>query len=245
MYNLGKQVAEYYQNMAYDLARGVGTLFDAQRKLIDDYKAQGKRKEIQSAIKELKRQFNYGQTQIPKELCYLTGEYREQYLYDAEICQEFATLNRYLIAEIILNEYFGNCLDNYEYFETMHNYLDFKNNIIRKGAVSAQKGEKLLIPINMRDGSLICIGKGNEDWNCSAPHGAGRLSSRNVAKETLSMDEYRTEMQGIYSTCINENTLDESPMAYKNMDEIVAGIKPTAEIVNHIKPIYNFKADGR
>ena len=245
--NLGKQVAEHYQDLAYKLARGADKLIKAQQKLIDTYKAQGRRVEIQSALKELRQQFNYGVTETPKDLCYLTDEYREQYLHDMQICQEFATLNRETIAELIIKNYLGDgySLADFKYFHTMHNYLDLDNNIIRKGAVSATLGEKLLIPINMRDGSLLCVGKGNEDWNYSAPHGAGRLSSRNVAKETLSMDEYQTEMRGIYSTCINENTLDESPMAYKDMSEIVSGIEPTAEIIKHIKPIYNFKADGR
>ena len=129
-----------------------------------------------------------------------------------------------------------------ETFQTIHNYIDVKEMILRKGSVSAKKGEKLLIPINMRDGSLVCIGKGNEDWNFSAPHGAGRLMSRTVAFERLTMEEYQKEMKGIYSTCINEATLDESPMAYKSMDEIVGNIEPTAEIVTRIKPVYNFKA---
>lgn len=241
--NLGKQVAELYQKLAYDIARGADKLFETQQKLIDDYKAQGRRQEIQAAIIELKKEFKHKETTIPKDLCYLTGEYRQKYLDDMAICQEFATLNRELIAELLLYNYFDKSLADFEHFETIHNYIDLENNIVRKGAVSAKKDEMLLIPINMRDGSLICIGKGNEDWNCSAPHGAGRLLSRTDAKDKLSMDEYKTEMEGIFTTCINEHTLDESPMAYKNKDEIVEGITPTAEIVKQIKPIYNFKAN--
>lgn len=241
--NLGKQVAELYQKLAYDIARGADKLFETQQKLIDDYKAQGKRQEIQAAIIELKKEFKHKETTIPKDLCYLTGEYRQKYLDDMAICQEFSTLNRELIAELLLSNYFGKSLADFEHFETIHNYIDLENNIVRKGAVSAKKDEMLLIPINMRDGSLICIGKGNEDWNCSAPHGAGRLLSRTDAKDKLSMDEYKTEMEGIFTTCINEHTLDESPMAYKNKDEIVEGITPTADIIKQIKPIYNFKAN--
>ena len=219
--NLGTQVALLYQNMAYDILCGKDKLFETQKKLIEDYKAQGRRSEIQKAIKELKRTFKAKTTDIPKELCYLTGEYRQQYLDDMRICQQFAVLNRETIANIILKKMFGKALSDFEYFQTIHNYIDLESNIVRKGAVSAKDGEKLLIPINMRDGSLICIGKGNEDWNCSAPHGAGRLMSRTVAFESLSLDEFQKQMQGIYSTSVTERTLDESPMAYKNKDEIV------------------------
>lgn len=240
--NLGKQVAEHYQNLAYEIARGADKLIQAQKQLIEDYKAQDRRKEIQAALIELKKEFKHKATSIPKELCYLTGEYRQLYLDDMAICQEFATINREMIAEQIIKNYFGKTLSDFEYFETIHNYIDLKNNIVRKGAVSAQMGQMLLIPINMRDGSLICVGKGNEDWNCSAPHGAGRLLSRTDAKNSLSMDEYETQMEGIFTTCVSEATLDESPMAYKNKDEIVEGITPTADIINQIKPIYNFKA---
>ena len=240
--NLGTQVALLYQNMAYDIICGKDKLFETQKKLIEDYKAQGRRSEIQKAIKELKRTFKAKTTDIPKELCYLTGEYRQQYLDDMRICQQFAVLNRETIANIILKKMFGKALSDFEYFQTIHNYIDLESNIVRKGAVSAKDGEKLLIPINMRDGSLICIGKGNEDWNCSAPHGAGRLMSRTVAFESLSLDEFQKQMQGIYSTSVTERTLDESPMAYKNKDEIVLNISPTAEIIKTIKPVYNFKA---
>lgn len=241
--NLGKQVAEHYQSLAYDIARGAGEFYTQQKKIIEEYKAQGRRAEIQQRLVKLKKEFKPKDTDIPKELCYLTGSYRQDYLDDMAVCQEFATLNRMRIADEILINYFGKTLSDFESFETIHNYIDLKNNIVRKGAVSAQKGELLLIPINMRDGSLICSGKGNEDWNYSAPHGAGRLLSRSSAKDTLSLDEYKKEMQGIFTTCVSEATLDESPMAYKSKDEIVDCIAPTADIVSLIKPLYNFKAD--
>ena len=163
----------------------------------------------------------------------------EDYLHDVDICQKFAERSRAKMAEIILER---TGMVAIETFQTIHNYIDVKEMILRKGSVSAKNGEKLLIPINMRDGSLIYIGKGNEDWNFSAPHGAGRLMSRSKAFESLTMEEYQKEMQGIYSTCVNASTLDESPMAYKSMDEIIENIEPTAEIVTRIKPVYNFKA---
>ncbi|MDE6111743.1 MAG: RtcB family protein [Eubacterium sp.] len=240
--NLGKQVAEYYQKMAYDILCGKDKLFEEQKRIIEEYKAAGRRTEIQAVLKKLKAEFEAKTTEVPKELCYLTGEYRQMYLDDMAVCQEFATLNRKAIANSILLNYFGKGFEEFEFFETIHNYIDLESNIIRKGAVSAKNGEMLLIPINMRDGSLICVGKGNEDWNCSAPHGAGRLMSRGTAKESLSIEEYQKQMEGVFSTCVTESTLDESPMAYKNKDEIVSQIAPTAEIISQIKPIYNFKA---
>lgn len=240
--NLGKQVAEFYQQMAYDICRGADQLFEKQKSLIEEYKATGRRNEIQAAIKEMKADFKAKETDIPKELCYLTGEYREMYLHDMKLCQEFAIRNRIEIANSILSGIFGNTLDTFIHFETIHNYIDHDSNIVRKGAVSAKEGEKLLIPINMRDGSLICVGKGNEDWNCSAPHGAGRLYSRKSAKESFTVEEFQKSMEGIYSTSVSESTLDESPMAYKSMDDIVNNISPTADIIKIIKPVYNFKA---
>ena len=156
-----------------------------------------------------------------------------------KIVQNFATLNRHAIIDEIVTGLGLHVMDS---FTTIHNYIDTENMILRKGAVSAQRGEKLLIPINMRDGSLICIGKGNEEWNCSAPHGAGRLLSRGKARETLSMEEFESEMQGIYTTSVNRNTLDESPMAYKSLSDIVDNIAPTVDIYKRITPIYNFKS---
>lgn len=180
---------------------------------------------------------------MPHELCYLTGEYTKDYLHDMKICQDFADRNRKLMAEIILENYGLKALDS---FTTVHNYIDHDSNIIRKGAVSAKQDEPILIPINMRDGSLMCIGKGNPDWNYSAPHGAGRVYSRKDAKEKIRFEDYQRTMQeaGIYSTSVKPETIDESPMAYKGMEEIVANIEPTAKIVKVIKPVYNFKADN-
>ena len=240
--NLGTQVAEHYQSLAYELMCGKDKLFRQQNELIARYKAEGRRSEIQAAIKELRSSFQAHECFTPRELCYLTGEYREMYLHDMRICQEFASLNRVTIAGLILSAAFGMELSDCQRFETIHNYIDHESNIVRKGAVSAKKGEKLLIPINMRDGSLICIGKGNPEWNCSAPHGAGRMFSRNAAKEKFTLDEFQNSMEGIYSTSIHLSTIDECPMAYKSMEDIVDNIPPTAEIVRIIKPVYNFKA---
>lgn len=240
--NLGKQVAQYYQNLAYDLMAGKDELLLKQEQLISDYKKQGRKDELQEAIKELRKNFIAKEVQLPKELCYLSGKYRDQYLHDMAICQEYATLNRQMIAKIILKQLLDMSLEEFDYFETIHNHIDHDENIMRKGAVSAKLNEKILIPINMRDGSLICLGKGNEEWNQSAPHGAGRLYSRQKAKELFSLNEFEDQMQGIYSTSINQHTLDECPMAYKSMDDIVNNIGETATIIQVIKPIYNFKA---
>lgn len=241
--NLGKQVAEYYQNLAYDILSGKDKLFDTQENLIAQYKAEGRKSEIQNAIKELKKEFEDMIPDIPKQLCYLTGKYRDAYIHDMKICQEYANLNRITIAEIIIDKLLGKNILDFEHYHTVHNYIDMDTNIVRKGAVSAKKGEKLLIPINMRDGSLICIGKGNEDWNCSAPHGAGRLFSRTSAKKKFTVEEFESSMAGIFTTSINCNTIDECPMAYKDMGNIVDNIGPTANIYKKIKPLYNYKSD--
>lgn len=223
--NLGKQTADYYQDMAYDLLRGKDKILERQNQIIQEYKAAGKRKEI-----------------IPKGLCYLTGEYRDMYLADMKICQKFASFNRITIAQIILDKLFGMTRNDFPFFETIHNYIDLDNNIVRKGAVSAKAGEKLLIPINMCNGSLVCMGKGNEDWNFSAPHGAGRLFSRSDAKAKFTLAEFESSMEGVFTTSVGTSTLDECPMAYKNMDHIVRNIAPTADIMQIIRPVYNFKA---
>ncbi len=237
--NLGAQVAEYYQKIAVDLNKGKDKYFKERENVIKTYKEQGRKSEIEIKLKELDKNFVALKPTLPKDMCYLFDSYMQKYLFDVDICQKFASRNREKMAEIILDE-MGIYAD--ESFQTIHNYIDVKEMILRKGSVSAKKGEKLLIPINMKDGSLICIGKGNEDWNFSAPHGAGRLMSRTKALENLSLDEYRKQMQGVYSTCINATTLDESPMAYKSIDDIIEQIGPTAEIVKRLKPIYNFKA---
>ena len=237
--NLGKQVADYYQNLAVELMQGKDELYSKQEQLIAEYKAQGRRSEIQAALAELKRTWNPNPLHIPKELCYLTGKYREDYLHDMAICQEFARLNRLHISLAILE-----AMDwgPYGWFETIHNYIEFETNMIRKGAISAYIGEKVLIPINMRDGCIIGIGKGNEDWNCSAPHGAGRIMSRMKAKEVLSLDAFKEAMDGIFTTSVSAETIDEAPMVYKPMDEIIENIKDTVDILEIIKPVYNFKA---
>ena len=242
--NLGTQVAEYYQKLAVDLCSGKEDYFIKRDELIDTFKKEGRRKEIQKELKKLKEKYDSMFPTYPKELCFLSGKYREEYLHDMNICQEYAVLNRNTIADIILKRMFNKSLSDYESFNTTHNYINFKDNIIRKGSVSAYKGEKLLIPINMRDGSLICIGKGNENWNYSAPHGAGRLMSRTKAKEVLNLEEFKDSMKGIYTSSVSENTLDEAPMVYKPMEEIVNNIQETVEILEIIKPIYNFKAQG-
>jgi tRNA-splicing ligase RtcB len=245
--NLGKQVAEYYQNIAIDLCSGKGDYFDKRDQLIQEYKAQGKRKEIQKALKDLEKKYNIMHPSYPRELCFLSGEWRNKYLHDMNICQEYAALNRALMADIILHRLVNKGITKagykgFESFQTIHNYINFKDNIIRKGAISAYKNEKVLIPINMRDGSILGIGKGNLDWNYSAPHGAGRLMSRSKAKENILMEDYQKSMEGIFTTSVNTHTLDEAPMAYKPIEEIINNIGDTVEILDIIKPIYNFKA---
>jgi tRNA-splicing ligase RtcB (3'-phosphate/5'-hydroxy nucleic acid ligase) len=237
--NLGKQVADYYQNLAIETMQGKDKLLEMQENLITEYKSQGKRKEIQSAIKELHKNFNPNPLKIPKELCYLTDKYREQYLHDMKICQEYAIENRATIADIILS--LMNLSSEFS-FETIHNYIEYKTNMVRKGAVSAKKDQMLLIPINMRDGCIVARGKGNDEWNQSAPHGAGRIMSRNKAREVVNFDDYKNSMNGIYTTSVNKETIDEAPMVYKPMKEIIDNIQDTVEIVKIIKPIYNFKA---
>ena len=241
--NLGKQVAEIYQQMAIDDMQGTDKLAEESKKLIAEYKSTGRQKDIQRGLAELKRKWQPDKLNIPKELCYLTGEHREMYLHDMKICQEFARVNRRAIQDIIFY-YMGWTFSRsfMERFQTIHNYIDHDTNIVRKGAISAKAGEKVLIPINMRDGCIIGVGKGNEDWNCSAPHGAGRIMSRSKAKENVSLEEYQESMKGIYTTSVSQSTIDESPMAYKPMDEILEHIKDTVEIVKIIKPVYNFKA---
>lgn len=243
--NLGKQVADYYQNLAIQLCSGKEEMFKRKEEIIRSYKEQGKKSEIQKALKELEKEYKQNKPTLPNELCYLQGKYREMYLHDMKICQEYASLNRIMIADTILKEYFGFPMAIYftQYgFETIHNYISFEDNIVRKGAISAKKGERVIIPINMRDGSIIAIGKGNKDWNNSAPHGAGRIMSRHKAKETFKLDEFKESMKNIYTTSVVEETIDEAPFVYKPMQEIIDNIKDTVEIEKIIRPIYNFKA---
>ncbi len=232
--HLGCEVADYYQNEGFRALCGNAKYQIAAA--IEQLKAEGRPWEIQGTVKALKTQTHIN---LPKDLAYVEGGLFEDYIHDMKIIQQFAILNRQAMVAVILEE-MG--LHAAERFTTTHNYIDTEEMILRKGAVSAKSGEKLLIPINMRDGSLICVGKGNPEWNCSAPHGAGRLMSRAAAFRELSMERYQSEMSGIFSTCVVKDTLDESPMAYKSMDEIVGQITPTAEIIEHIRPVYNFKA---
>ena len=236
--NLGKQVADIYQKLAIETCKdGVVEKLRVEReRIISEYKAAGRDKEISTALKEIKAKSPVG---IPNALCYLDGENAERYLHDMAICQEFANENRQRIAnDIISNMHFATCYC----FTTMHNYIDMDTGITRKGAVRAMKGERLIIPINMRDGCIIGIGKGNPDWNYSAPHGAGRIMSRNQARKELCEADYFETMRGIYTTSVCFDTIDESPMVYKPIDEIIQNIEPTVEIEKIIKPIYNFKA---
>lgn len=238
--NLGKQVAELYQNLAVDLNKGKDEYLQKKDEIIRTFKEQGRASEIQSAIKALK--WDVKEATMPSDLCYLYGSYMEDYMHDVEICQRFARRNRELMAQILI-ERGGIAADcGSGSFHTIHNYIDTDEMILRKGAIAAHEGEKVLIPINMRDGSIIAVGRGSKEWNYSAPHGAGRIMSRNKAKKELDMEEYKKTMDGIYTTCINEKTLDEAPMAYKSMDEIIGTIAESVDIIEIMKPIYNYKA---
>ena len=239
--NLGKQVAEIYQRLAVDLQMGKEEYFRNRDELIREYKEQGRRAEIQSALKELEHSFKTRMLTVPDDICWLYGQYLDDYLHDVRICQEFACRNREKMVEIIL-ERTGMTAE--ESFHTIHNYIDTEEMILRKGSIAAHEGEKVLIPINMRDGSVIAVGKGNPEWNYSAPHGAGRIMSRSKAKATVDMEEYRKSMEGIYTTSVNEGTLDEAPMAYKSLEDIIDVIRDSVDILDIMKPVYNFKASG-
>ena len=236
--NLGLQVAKYYQNLAIDLNKGKEEYLAKRDALIAEYKAAGRRTEIQAALKKLKWQEK--KATIPEDLCFVYGQFLADYLHDVEICQRFARQNRELMAKILLER---TGLDAGDAFHTVHNYIDTQEMILRKGAIAAHAGELVLIPINMRDGSVLARGKGNPEWNYSAPHGAGRIMSRTTAKETLDLEEYRREMEGIYSTSVNEATIDEAPMAYKSLEDIIDVISESVDVIEVLKPIYNFKAN--
>ena len=237
--NLGKQVAEHYQNIAIDLSHGKDELFRARDELIRRYKAEGRRSELQEAIKALNRDFKARVAEIPADLAFLFGSYLEDYLHDIEICQSFARRNREVIARVLLER---TGLTAGEAFHTVHNYIDTDERILRKGAIAAHAGERVLIPINMRDGSILAVGRGDPDWYYSAPHGAGRLMSRTAAKERLSMEEFRETMADVYTTAVTENTLDEAPRAYKSLADILDVIEDSVDVIEVLKPIYNFKA---
>lgn len=234
--HLGLEVANYYQEEGYKTLNGSAKK-DIDN-LIANLKVHGREREIQKSIAALK---SIKRTNIPKQLAYVSGELFGQYIHDMKIVQRYAELNRRAIIDVIVK---GMKIHVVDQFTTIHNYIDTDAMILRKGAVSARENEKLLIPINMRDGSLICVGKGNDDWNQSAPHGAGRLMSRSAAKEAFTVSEFKNQMSGIYTTSVNKDTLDECPMAYKGMDDIVNNISDTVDIVQVIRPIYNFKAGG-
>ena len=235
--NLGKQVAELYQKLAVELSKGKEEYFKKRDEIIRALKEQGRKKEIQAALKQIK--WERKESMIPEDLCFLYGSYLEDYLHDVEVCQRFARRNREKMAEILLER---TGIAAGEAFHTIHNYIDTKEMILRKGAIAAHAGEKVLIPINMRDGSVLAVGKGNAEWNYSAPHGAGRIMSRKAAKDKLSLEEYRETMKGIYTTSVNEATLDEAPMAYKSLDDIIDVIRDSVDIIDVMKPVYNFKA---
>lgn len=232
--HLGAETASFYQKAGWKaLQRGYQPFV---QEAMQQLKAQGREQEIARTTAKIKREYT---PDVPKELAYVSGELFDDYIHDMKLVQRFAVYNRQAMVQAILQNMHLTCIDA---FSTIHNYIDTDAMILRKGSVSAKRGETLLIPINMRDGSLICVGKGNTDWNESAPHGAGRLMSRTDAKQTLTLEQFQQSMRGIYTTCVQQSTLDESPMAYKNMDEIVEQIAPTADIVQRIRPVYNFKA---
>ncbi|MDO4537753.1 MAG: RtcB family protein, partial [Coriobacteriales bacterium] len=237
--NLGTQVASYYQGLAVDLHSGMGEYFEKRDRLIAEMKAAGKRKQIQAALRELKREAKRLEPDVPADLCWLEGAPMDDYLHDVALCQTYARLNRETMAEVIAEK---TGLEIGEGFHTIHNYIDVEERILRKGAIAAHEGELVLIPLNMRDGSVLARGRGNEDWNFSAPHGAGRVLSRSAAKRELSLEEYRRQMEGIYTSCVCESTLDEAPGAYKSREDIIGPIADAVDIVEELRPIYNFKA---
>ena len=218
---------------------GKGELFEKRQELIRTYKEQGRRKEIQPILRAMEKEWQPKELTMPADLCYLYGQYLEDYLHDVQICQQFAQRSREKMAEIILER---TGMSGADAFHTVHNYINTDEMILRKGAIAAHKDELVLIPINMRDGSVLARGKGNPDWNYSAPHGAGRIMSRSVAKNTLDMETYRKSMEGIYTTSVNSATLDEAPMAYKALEDIIDVIRESVDVIDILKPVYNFKA---
>lgn len=237
--NLGLQVANYYQGLAIDLHSGKADFFERKQELIDTYKAQGRRAEIQDALKVLAEQYETAEPDAPADLCWLYGQYMDDYLHDVDVCQRFALRNRErMMIEILART----GLDASSEFHTIHNYIDVDEMVLRKGAIAAHEGETVLIPLNMRDGSIIAKGRGNEEWNNSAPHGAGRVMSRSDARKAIGFKEYRESMEGIFSTSVCEATIDEAPAAYKPIEDIIGPIADAVDIIDVMKPIYNFKA---
>ena len=240
--HLGIEVCSFYQNLAYEKLKrqaAGGDISELSRDLIGRLKAEGRSKEISRELKKLNDEYKSKTPDVPQALAYVTGEDFVNYLHDMKLAQEHAKINRLTIAKQILKHA---KLHETESFDTIHNYIDTESMILRKGAISAQSGERVIIPMNMRDGSLLCVGRGNPDWNFSAPHGAGRIMSRSQAKQSVSMKDFKDSMAGIYSTSVSRSTIDESPMAYKPMQSILDNIGESVEVVDIIKPIYNFKA---
>ncbi len=237
--NLGTQVAQLYQQRAVDLTRGKEDFSRQYDEIIRAYKEAGRQAEIQGALRTLKQEYKTRPLPVPEDICWLYGDSLEDYLHDVEICQRFARRSREIMAEIILERTGMAAVDS---FHTVHNYIDTGEMILRKGAIAAHRGERVLIPVNMRDGSILAAGKGNPEWNHSAPHGAGRIMSRKKAKDMIALSEYRAAMSGIYSTSVNEETLDEAPMAYKSLGDILDVIRETVDVLDIMKPVYNFKA---
>ena len=238
--NLGLQVANIYQRLAVDLHSGKEEYFKQHEEIIRSYKEQGRKAEIQGALAELKKAFHAKEADAPSDLCWLYGSFLEDYLCDVEICQRFAKRSREKMAEIILERAGLTAVSS---FHTIHNYIDTDEMILRKGAIAAHEGELVLIPINMRDGSVLARGRGNEEWNFSAPHGAGRLMSRKAARETIDIEEYKKAMEGVYTTSVSAGTIDEAPMAYKSLEDIIDVISDTVDVIEVLKPVYNFKAE--
>ncbi|MBQ8137683.1 MAG: RtcB family protein [Clostridia bacterium] len=236
---LGVQTASHYQHLGWAAMNQLSS--DAIQERIDRCKAEGRPQDIEAELKALRSAFASREQDVPMQFAYVEGKNLSDYLHDMQIVQRFAALNRQAMVQTILE---GMGLTETERFTTIHNYIDTEHMILRKGSVSARKGERLLIPINMRDGALICVGRGNPEWNESAPHGAGRILSRKAAQDTLTVEAFQREMEGIFTTCVAQGTLDESPMAYKGLEEILSQIGPTAKVVRQIKPVYNFKAQN-
>lgn len=239
--HLGVEVCDYYQKLAYENLKvsAFGDISELKKDLIRKLTDEGKQKQISSALKKLNDEYKNSRVNIPKDLAYVEGEAFENYIHDMKLVQEHAMINRRTMAKIILSKA---GLHEVESFDTIHNYIDTNDMILRKGSISAKAGERVIIPMNMRDGSLICIGKGNPEWNFSAPHGAGRIMSRSEANRSLTVSEFKKTMDGIYSTSVCAETIDEAPQVYKPMEEIMENIRDTVEIIDIIKPIYNFKA---
>lgn len=240
--NLGLQVAKHYQDVGYNNLNYNNSEYEEKSKeIIESYKKLGKKKKIEKELKKLKESLKI-ESKIPKDLCYVQGQDLDDYLHDMDIVQRYASKNRELMAEKIV-EFIGLDYESLNKFESIHNYIEVDKYMLRKGAISAYEGEDVLIPINMRDGVIIGKGKGNPNWNYSAPHGAGRILSRAEAKNKIHMNDYKASMKDIFTTCVNVSTLDEAPQAYKPIEEIINNITDTVDIKKIIKPIYNFKSN--